>query len=178
MGPDEHISVIEVDQETMDQLQDIDGPSLVNLGKRAVRCRAWRWLPGMQAMVPCDGKWVPHPTRVDKPVSPFWLAVAAKFGLHHRDDDPIPNFADPQTLGCLLSLVNQTGRTPVLDSSADARTLVAVLFDEGDQISVDGIVDNKGIEYIGVARRQADGTWRCLANVDGALCLVEVRIKA
>lgn len=46
------------------------------------------------------------------------------------------------------------------------------------QLDVDGRFDSKsdGIQYIGKATQQIDGTWRCLANVAGALCLVEVRI--
>lgn len=44
------------------------------------------------------------------------------------------------------------------------------------EIDLDDHVDDKGIRYIGKARRQSDGTWRCLANVGGALCLVEVKI--
>lgn len=46
------------------------------------------------------------------------------------------------------------------------------------EVDVDGRFDEKsGIMYIGKATRQEDGTWRCLANVGGALCLVEVSIK-
>lgn len=41
---------------------------------------------------------------------------------------------------------------------------------------LDGYIDKKGIRYIGEATRQEDGTWRCLAVVDGALCIVEVLI--
>lgn len=44
-------------------------------------------------------------------------------------------------------------------------------------INVDGLVDSKGIQYIGKATQQLDGTWRALANVGGALCLVEVNIR-
>lgn len=32
------------------------------------------------------------------------------------------------------------------------------------------------VTYIGKARRQDDGTWKCLANVNGQLCVVEVSI--
>ena len=50
------------------------------------------------------------------------------------------------------------------------------VFEEPDELDVDGMVDAKGVIFIGKAKRQADGTWRCLANVGGALCVVEVRI--
>lgn len=45
------------------------------------------------------------------------------------------------------------------------------------KLSVDRIVDARGIMYLGDAIQQFDGTWRCLANVGGALCVVEVLIK-
>jgi hypothetical protein len=44
------------------------------------------------------------------------------------------------------------------------------------EFDVDGHVDAKGIRYIGKAVLMGDGTWRCLANVGGALCRVEVKI--
>jgi len=46
------------------------------------------------------------------------------------------------------------------------------------ELDVDGMADpNHDITYIGKATKMEDGTWRCLANVEGALCLVEVNIK-
>lgn len=42
---------------------------------------------------------------------------------------------------------------------------------------VDGFIDARGIQYIGIARRQLDGSWRALAIVPGgALCVVECSI--
>jgi len=48
------------------------------------------------------------------------------------------------------------------------------------EVDVDGIVDERGIRYLGTAVMQEDGTFRCLAALtpDGPLCLVEVRLKA
>lgn len=46
-----------------------------------------------------------------------------------------------------------------------------------DEIDVDGRVDAKGVRFIGKAKRQPDGTWRALADVGGALCLVEVNVS-
>lgn len=48
------------------------------------------------------------------------------------------------------------------------------------QIDVDKRIDEESdgaISYIGNATLQPDGTWRCLANVGGALCLVEVKLR-
>jgi len=46
----------------------------------------------------------------------------------------------------------------------------------GKEINIDGRVDsnNANIKYLGSALEMDDGTWRCCANVGGALCLVEV----
>lgn len=52
-----------------------------------------------------------------------------------------------------------------------------VTFDDVTEIDLDGHVDSKGVKFIGKAKRHSDGTWRVLADVVGALCLVEVRIR-
>lgn len=46
-----------------------------------------------------------------------------------------------------------------------------------NEVDLDGHIDAKGIQYIGKASRQPDGTWLCLANVGGALCRVEVKLS-
>lgn len=43
-------------------------------------------------------------------------------------------------------------------------------------LDVDGIVDSLGITLIGTTTKTQDGKWRCLANVSGCLCIVEVKI--
>ena len=43
-------------------------------------------------------------------------------------------------------------------------------------LDVNGRMDSKGVIFLGDAVQQFDGTWRCLANVCGCLCLVEVTI--
>lgn len=45
------------------------------------------------------------------------------------------------------------------------------------EIDVDGYVDRKNdVKYIGIARKQPDGTWRAVAIVNGALCIVEATV--
>jgi hypothetical protein len=51
------------------------------------------------------------------------------------------------------------------------------MVDWPDEVDVDGRTDAKGVVFIGKAKQQSDGTWRCLANVGGALCIVEVKIS-
>jgi hypothetical protein len=45
------------------------------------------------------------------------------------------------------------------------------------QLDVDGMVDQKGVRFLGTATQQFNGSWQCLADVGGALCLVEVKIQ-
>lgn len=46
-----------------------------------------------------------------------------------------------------------------------------------EEVAVDGIVDAKGVRFLGKAKRQEDGTYRALADVQGCLCVVEARIS-
>ena len=47
-----------------------------------------------------------------------------------------------------------------------------------DELDVDDVVDpDTGIRYIGTARRFFGDTWRDLAQVGSALCLVEVTVS-
>ena len=49
---------------------------------------------------------------------------------------------------------------------------------DATEIDVDGLVDEStGIRYIGKATKIFGGRWRCLANVGGALCLVELTVR-
>lgn len=45
-----------------------------------------------------------------------------------------------------------------------------------EEVNVDGMVDKRGIRYIGKAKRRNDGRWCCLADLHGMLCIVEVTI--
>lgn len=45
-----------------------------------------------------------------------------------------------------------------------------------DELDLDNHVDARGIRYIGKARQRNDGKWEVLADLHGALCIVEVII--
>lgn len=49
--------------------------------------------------------------------------------------------------------------------------------DLAGELEVDGIVTPSGAKLWGVAKKQEDGTWRCLAEVGGTLCSVEISIS-
>ena len=99
----------------------------LDLARRAVACRGWRWMPGMLVM--SDPEAVPRP--VQMPVSaPSALRARVNaahlgtwYGVGEYDVDApdwegepcgggdlpgtLPDLTDPATLGCLLALVRE-----------------------------------------------------------------------
>ena len=63
------------------------------LAKRAVRCKAWKWMPGMRYIALSGYRY-----RVDD------VAHAGGDTLSH---DCMPDLTDPATIGCLLHLVRE-----------------------------------------------------------------------
>jgi len=78
---------------------------------------------------------------------------------------------------CVKNLQAQIRRLQV-ESNALASRVQALFVDATQEVDVDGYVDkeNNAITYIGKARKQANGTWRALANVGGVLAIVECRV--
>lgn len=79
-------------------------PEMIELAKRAVARKGWRWMPGMRAM-PTEGM------------------VAAPLRLTDDYDWPhdlglrLPDLSDPATMGCLLPLVREAWGYPTLSLS-------------------------------------------------------------
>jgi hypothetical protein len=65
-------------------------PDMLDLARRAVACRGWRWMLGMQAITP-DGLFGHR-------VTEHTILI---------DPDHLPDLTDPATLGCLLALVRE-----------------------------------------------------------------------
>ncbi len=69
----------------------------IDLARRAVACKGWRWMPGMSAR-----RWSGHGevsavARVSAPARETpWLS-----------EGWLPDLSDPATLGCLLALVRE-----------------------------------------------------------------------
>jgi hypothetical protein len=70
-------------------------PDMLDLARRAVACRGWRWMLGMQAITP-DGLFGHR-------VTEHTILI---------DPDHLPDLTDPATLGCLLALVREAWGDP------------------------------------------------------------------
>jgi hypothetical protein len=97
--------------------------TLEDLGRRAVACKHWRWMEGMQ-VEPLRFRvvWLTEDMIGESDqVSYFWKNVP----------DLYPDLSDPATLGCLLALVREAWKgnvAPVYPDSDEALAkLVAAL---------------------------------------------------
>ena len=97
--------------------------NLEDLGRRAVACKHWRWMEGMQ-VEPLRFRvvWLTEDMIGESDqTSYFWKNVP----------DIFPDLSDPATLGCLLALVREAWKgnvAPVYPDSDEAlATLVAAL---------------------------------------------------
>ena len=90
----------------------------IDLGKRAVACKGWRWMPGMLATSTNNYH---RPARIESlDGDAYGLTVVPHaegpvFAAHHEygiagefpRGSTIPDLRDPATVGCLLSLVRE-----------------------------------------------------------------------
>ena len=72
---------------------------MIDLGRRAVACKGWRWMPGMLV--------VPNEHMVSVP-----LRLTDDHDWPHDLGLRLPDFHDPATVGCLLALVRDAYRDP------------------------------------------------------------------
>ena len=91
---------------------------MIDLGRRAVACKGWRWMPGMSLIRrktgPAGGTG-PRPTQLRVALTcghPCDAgACVADVDRLPRPGPPdphwVPDFRDPATLGCLLALVRE-----------------------------------------------------------------------
>lgn len=74
---------------------------MIELGRRAVACRLWKWMPGMVAFAPESGIEA-RVQKVDGGILEVWFPDDA-YGVRVTwlANRVIPDFSDPATLGCL-----------------------------------------------------------------------------
>lgn len=81
-----------------------------DLARRAVACQRWKWMRGSTALIlyrehPCadvEPERMPHVVTRDGALD---LSAYAWMGIANHD--PLPDLADPATIGCLLALVRE-----------------------------------------------------------------------
>jgi hypothetical protein len=121
------------------------------LARRAVACRGWRWIRGMNtttgdtfiAFSDCDeAYWLAHP---DDPCEVEPIA-----GL-------LPDLTDPATLGCLLALVRKAWRCPTVyvRQSTTRRVSDGVIAWE----VCDLYLDAEACRALGLSREGSVGSW-------------------
>jgi len=68
-----------------------------DLGRRAVACPGWQWMPGMVVLTFDAGH--RYASRIND--------EDCESSIRNRGIDPLPDLTDPATLGCLLALVRE-----------------------------------------------------------------------
>lgn len=95
-------------------------PDVVKLGRRAVACRAWRWVPGMLSdngyrILGDDEYPATVPDSTDTNEHGGFSGGSGNSHLY------APDMTDPATLGCLLALVREAWGEPTLSAAWAAR---------------------------------------------------------
>ena len=87
----------------------MDETTKQDLARRAVACPGWRWMPGMRATWPDDGRPARRYGSPDE--TSGWVSdYSGKERIGWTDADALPDLDDPATLGCLLALVREAWR--------------------------------------------------------------------
>ena len=99
---------------------------LIEISKRAVACKGWRWMPGMLAALDgIGGDYRARVCRVDNGL--FWSDATP---LPYALASYVPDLTDPATLGCLLALVREAYRdaSKLWDGHVEVRRDHRILF--------------------------------------------------
>ena len=102
--------------------------NMIELGKRAVACRGWKWMPGMRTLdamrvIHDPDRWPDRPCAIREG---SWVDTAPPRPL----GDDLPDLSDPATLGCVLALVREAYRdaSKLWDGHVEVRRDHRILF--------------------------------------------------
>jgi hypothetical protein len=83
------------------------------LGRRAVKCARWRWMPGMRAVSLSGKHW-----RVWSDTRSVYEPEGCMDSAPAEWSKDVPDLTDPATLGCLVALVREAWGDPALSVTA------------------------------------------------------------
>jgi hypothetical protein len=105
----------------------------LDLARRAVACKGWRWMPGMLTL-----PFHENDDRCAPVCHPPWRVTrdgVAGPWAHDATWGALPDLSDPATLGCLLYLVREAWKSPlaqVSPSLPDGHMWICYINDEAE----------------------------------------------